>query len=186
MADYEVSAAYLDSVLGALSREARTVAFAELAPKTKEVLENVWSEPWHPALHLEAFAEAVVKAHSPEVLEELSYRAMKDRFESIIMPMLKKSLQTSNRSPAAILSRLSGLVEMGMRGLDILWEDEGNGGILQVKYPRAVSSTVDHSWRGVLRFIFEVTQSTAKVVQFWHSETRATLQYKITWPAPGA
>ena len=159
----------------------RVKAFAEIPPASLQILENVWSDAWHPATHLEAFAAAVVKVHGPETAEELAYRAMKDRFESIIMPMLKRSLETSNRSPAAILSRLGGLVEMGMRGLDILWEDEKQGGILQIKYPRGVTSTVDLSWRGVLRFVFEVTQSTAKIVEFFHSETRTTLQYKIVW-----
>ena len=183
MPDYEVSAAYLDSVVRGLSREARVKAFAEIPPASLQILENVWSDAWHPAAHLEAFAAAVVKVHGPEAAEELAYRAMKDRFESIIVPMLKRSLSTSNGSPAGILSRLSGLVEMGMRGLDILWEDEKQGGILQVKYPRGVGSTVDYSWRGVLRFVFEMTKSDAKIVEFFHSETRTTLQYKIVWTA---
>jgi hypothetical protein len=182
MSDYEVSATYFDSLLRGLKRGTLPQLLEVMDPATQAVVLNVWSDSWQPAVHLEAFGEAVVKVLGPEAFAELAYGAMKDRFEGIIMPMLKRSLETSQRSPSAILSRMTGLVELGMRGLEILWkENRPNGGILQIKYPRPVAAPVEHSWRGVLRFVFEMTQATGKVAEFMHLPDGATLQFRLEW-----
>ena len=180
--DYDVSSAYLDAVLRALGSKSLPAVREVLNPESIAVVENAWSDAWHPAIHLEALGEAVVKVLGAEAFENLAYRAMKDRFGAIVMPMIKKSLETTKRSPAAILVNLPGLVEIGIRGLDITWEAKGpSAGLLEIRYPRPVAAHVDHSWRGVLRFVFEMTQATGRVEQFVHSETGTTFQYRIVW-----
>ncbi len=180
MTDYEVSAVYIDALLRALGPKALPAVLEVLDASARPMVANAWSESWHPAGLLEALGEAVVTAHGAQALENLAYTAMKDRFGSIVLPMLKRSLETTQRSPGAILSKLGSLVEMAMRGLEIVWQPEGQGGVLQIVYPRAVAPHIDHSWRGVLRFIFEVTQP-AKGVEFSRSPDGTTLEYRLSW-----
>ena len=40
---------------------------------------------------------------------------------------------------------------------------------------------VEHASRGVLRFIFEVTQSTGRVSQFLQLPNGMTLQFRLEW-----
>jgi len=98
------------------------------------------------------------------------------------LPMVKSTLASSNRSPAAVLSKLEALVKVAMRGLDIIWKADGpQGGLLQVRYPRPVAPHVEGSWRGVLRYLFEVTQSTGRIEKSLQTPTGNTLQYLVSW-----
>ncbi len=183
MKDYEASAAYVDSLLRAVGWKALPPLLEVMDPAAKPMVENPFCEPWHPALHLEAFGAAVVQVQGAQPFEELTYRAMKDRFGAIVLPMLKKSLETTNRSPAAIFSKLGGIVEVAIRGMDIGWRlyDEGTGGILVFRYPRPVAAHVDLSWRGMLRFVFEQTQATGRISDFNRSDDGQLLEYRLEW-----
>jgi len=183
MADYEVSGAYVDAVLRSLkgSEHFDTIK-SKLTPPVREMVDNPWSETWHPALHLEAVGEAAIASIGLTAFEELAYAAVRDRFGAIVMPMLKSTLASTNRSPAAVLSKLESVVKVAMRGLDIMWQPESaTTGLLQVRYPRPVAAHVENSWRGVLRYVFEVTQATGRVERSRHSPGRNTLQYLISW-----
>lgn len=183
MADYEVSGAYVDAVLRPLRASEHFAAIKEkLAPPVLAMVNNPWAETWHPALHLEAVGDAAIAAIGAPALEELTYGAVRDRFGPIVMPMLKSTLASSNRSPAAVLSKLESVVTVAMRGLDILWKaDSPTGGLLQVRYPRPVTAHVEGSWRGVLRYVFEVTQATGRIERSRHSPTGETLQFLVSW-----
>ncbi len=191
MADYEVSGAYVDAVLRSLKSSEHFATIREkLAPPVREMVDNPWSETWHPALHLEAVGDAALASIGAAAFEELAYAAVRDRFGAIVMPMLKSTLASTNRSPAAVLSKLESVVKVAMRGLDILWQPDspassgvegGTSGLLQVRYPRPVAAHVENSWRGVLRYVFEVTQATGRVERSRHSPEGNTLQYLVSW-----
>lgn len=183
MADYEVSGAYVDAVLRSLRASPHFPTIKEkLPPPVLAMVDNPWSENWHPARHLEAVGEAAVAAIGGAAFEELAYTAVKDRFGPIVLPMLKSTLASSNRSPAAVLSKLEAVVKVAMRGLEILWQPEGpQGGLLQVRYPRTVAAHVEGSWRGVLRYVFEVTQTTGRVERSRHLPSGNTIQYLVSW-----
>ena len=183
MADYEVSGAYVDAVLRSLRQAPQFEAIKEkLEPPVRAMVVNPWSDPWHPALQLEALSEAALGLVGKEAFEQLAYGAVKDRFAPIILPMLKSTLASSNRSPAAVLSKLEASVKVAMRGVEILWKpDNEKSGILQVRYPRPVAPHVEGSWRGVLKYIFEVTQATGRVERSHQTETGNTLQYLVSW-----
>lgn len=181
MADYEVSGAYVDAVLRSLRERGRFPEIREkLDPATRAMVDNPWSETWHPAIQLEALGEGVVSVLGAPAFEELAYLAMKERYGAIVLPMLKSTLASSNRSPAAVLSKLEGVIKVGMRGVAILWKpDHDTAGMLQVSYPRKVATHVEVSWRGLLRYVFDVTQATGRVERSRHLEN--VLQYLISW-----
>jgi hypothetical protein len=183
MADYEVSGAYVDAVLRSLRTSPHFAAIkATLAPPVQALVDNPWSEPWHPALNFEAIGDAAIAAIGAPAFEELAYAAVRDRFGNIVLPMLKSTLASSNRSPAAILSKLEAVVKVAIRGIEILWKAESdNSGLVQVSYPRQVAPHVEGSWRGVLRYVFEVTQTTGRVERSRHLPHGKTIQYQVSW-----
>lgn len=181
--DYEASASYVDALLRALGRSALPGVIEVMDPIALPMVQDVYGEPWHPAVQLEAFGAAMLQARGPEAFEELTYRAMKDRFGAIVLPMLKRSLETTGRSPTAILGNLSGVIEVGLRNLDLKWKAaaDGKSGSLYITYPRPVAAHVDHSWRGMLRYVFEVTQATGRVADFDHSPNGKIVTYRLEW-----
>lgn len=183
MADYEVSGAWVDAVLRPLRTTEHFPAIkAKLTPPVLAMVNSPYDETWHPALQVEALVEAAISVVGAGTYESLAYAAVKDRFGPIILPMLKSTLASSNRSPVAVLNKLESAVKVAMRGLDILWKaDNETSGILQVRYPRPVAAHVEGSWRGVLKYIFEVTQTTGRVERSRHSEAGNTLQYLVSW-----
>lgn len=183
MADYELSGAYVEAVLRSLRSSPHFPAIKEkLAPPVLAMVNNPWSETWHPALHLEAVGDAAFSAIGAAAFEELAYGAVKDRFGPIVLPMLKSTLASTHRSPAAILSKLESVVKVAMQGITISWKADGpNEGLLQVSYPRPVAAHVEGSWRGVLRYAFEVTQATGRIERSRHSPDGAVLQYFVSW-----
>lgn len=181
MADYQVSGAYIDAVMRSLRERGRYPEIKEkVDPATRAMMDNPWSETWHPAIQLEVLGEAVVAVLGKEAFEELAYLAMKERYGNIVLPMLKSTLASSNRSPAAVLSKLEGVIKVGMTGLELLWKpDHDTAGMLQISYPRKVAVHVELSWRGLLRYLFEVTQATGRVDRSRHLEN--AIQYQISW-----
>ena len=143
MTDYEVSGAYVDAILRSLRASEHFAAIKEkLAPPVLAMVINPWSETWHPALHLEALGEASIAAIGVPAFEELAYAAVRDRFAPIVLPMLKSTLASTNRSPAAILSKLESSIKVAMRGVEIMWQvDSPTAGLLQVRYTRHEPST---------------------------------------------
>jgi hypothetical protein len=181
--DYQVSAAYVNALLRALSKDAVPGILEVIEPAALATMQNPWSDPWHPAIHLEALGAAVLKVHDGQVFEDMHYRAMTDRYADIVLPLVKRSLAANQRSPAPVLNALPGLIEMGMQGLETSWKKraDASAGTLYINYPRRVAPLVEHSWRGVLRFVFEFTQSNGKVTEFTQSPDGKIFQFKLEW-----
>jgi hypothetical protein len=187
MADYEFSSAYVDSIVRGLRRTGQLDALlANVSPAAVALAKDPYSETWQPALVLEELGEAAVALIGEAPFEQVTYRAMQDRFGPIVLPMLKSSLAASNKSPATVLKKLNDLVKVAIRGVEVFFQPDGaTAGILQVSYPRPVAPSVVRSWLGVLRFVFEVT-SPGEVKETFHAPHGATLQYRVEWqPAPG-
>lgn len=183
MADYEVSGAYIDAILRPLKRSnAQFAAFkAKLTPETAQLVENSWSSPWHPGAQYEAIQEAAASVLGLEAFSALSHEAVKERFAPIVMPLLQKGLAASNKSPAAILGKLDGLITVAMKGLSLSWklDEGGRSGTFIVNYPRPVPPSVESAWRGVLQYAFEISQETGKVER---ATTRGgAVEFVVSW-----
>jgi hypothetical protein len=180
--DYEVSGAYIAAVVQSLKAHEKWNALQEkLAPPVLEMVGNPWGKTWHAAMNLEQLGEAAIATVGSDAFYEAAYVASRDRFGPIVLPMLKKSLDDTNRSPVAILSRMSSLVNISMHHVEMVWKpDFGNSGMLQVNYPRPVAPHIIGSWGAVLRYVFEVTQSTGRVERT-RQPAPHILQYLISW-----
>lgn len=181
--DYEVSGAYIAAVAASLKSSPNFRELTEkLPPPVLEMVNNPWGLTWHPAKLLESLGETTIAVLGADVFQEAAYVASRDRFGPIVLPMLKKSLADNKGSPVPILSKLESLVNISMQHVKMAWKpDFGNNGMLQVTYPRPVASHVEGSWRGVLRFIFEVTESAAGRVERTRQPSPHIIQYLISW-----
>ncbi len=182
MAEFEVSSAFVDSIVRGLRKTEHFEAImAALGPEAAKLVNESWSAPWQPGRFYVELGAAAVQVLGEGPFEALSYAAVKDRFGPIVLPMLTSTLAKTNRSPAAVLSKLNELVKVAMRGLDILWEPAAeNGGVLQIRYPLPVGAHLGTSWRGVVRFIFEVTRP-GTIQAAHHTPDGKTLQYRLAW-----
>lgn len=183
MADYEVSGAWVDSVLRALKQGPHFEALREsLGAAALALVDAPWSTPWHPALHFEAVGEMAAELLGEDAFAALSAAALRERFGPIVLPLLERPLARAQRSPAALLSRLESVVTVAMKGVRFHWQPEGEtGGVLQVRYPRAVAPHVAGSWRGVLGYVFEVTEAAGRIEHAAQSDTGDVLSYRVAW-----
>lgn len=183
MADYEVSGAYIEAILKPLRRTGQFDAVRDrLQYPVTELADNPWSRPWHPGQHYEAIGEAGAAVLGLAPYAELTYGAVKERFGPIVLPVIQRAVTASGKSPAVVLAKLDGLISVAMRGLGVRWQQEGERhGILQISYPRAVSAHLEHSWRGLLKYVFEITQETGRVERSLQLPHRSTLQYLVSW-----
>jgi hypothetical protein len=182
MADYEVSAAYIDSLVRVVRGSGRVAEVAAVDSRVEWLMNNPWADNWHPAELLEVLGEAAVQVLGEPFLEEMAYQAMKQRFGGIVLPMIKSSLASG--TPATVFSRLDGMVKVAIKGIELGFRPDGDtAGVFTVTYPRPVAPHTQLSWRGVIRFIFEVTGKTATGVvdaQQRSADGRA-LEYRVRW-----
>ncbi len=183
MADYEVSAAYVDEALKPLREAGHLDAvLAELGPETALMVSKPWSSPWHRGAVWESMADAVVKVAGAPFFEEMIYQAVKKRFGPIVIPLLTSSLKKG--TPHALFSRLEGLVDVAIRGVQMRWDKKSDqSGVLWIFYPAPVSPSVEHAWRGLLRYVFEITQKAGEVNAFEIAASANVLEFRVSWPA---
>lgn len=181
--DYMVSAAYVDEMLKPIKAAGHFEALlAELGPMTSQMVLNPWSEQFHPAALTESLGEHIVKIAGEEFYAEMTYLTVKNKFGPILLPLMSSTLKKG--SPAGFFSRLEGLVDAAIKGVSMRWDKKSDlNGTLWVFYPRVVSPVVEHSWRGVIRFIYELTQRPGKVDAFQIAPAGNALEYRLSWPA---
>ncbi|MFT3838703.1 MAG: hypothetical protein QM723_17115 [Myxococcaceae bacterium] len=182
-ADYLVSAAYVDEMLKPIKAAGHFEALlAELGPRTSQMVLQPWSEPFHPAALTESLGEHIVKIAGEEFYAEMTYLTVKNKFGPILLPLMSTTVKKG--SPAGFFSRLEGLVDAAIKGVTMRWDKKSElNGTLWVFYPRVVSPVVEHSWRGVIRFIYELTQRPGKVDAFQITAAGNALEYRLSWPA---
>jgi hypothetical protein len=188
--DYFVSSAYVDELLRPLKGAGHFEAvLAELGPRTTQMVLKPWDEQWHPAVLTESLGEAIVKIAGDAFYSETVYKLVKNRFGPILIPLLSSTLKKG--SPAGLFSRLEGLVDAAVKGVGMRWDKKSErSGTLWVFYPRQVSPVLEYNWRGVIRFIFEITKHEGKIDAFQLSDSGNVLEYRVSWtdaiiePAP--
>lgn len=183
MADYEVSGAYIDAILKPIRKAKQFDAVrAKLQYPVTELADNPWSRPWHPGIQYEAIGEAGAAVLGLEPYAELTYGAVNERFGPIALPMIQRAVNASGKSPAAVLGKLEGLITVAMKGLAVTWRlDSERAGLLVIDYPRAVAPHLEHSWRGLIKYVFEITQETARIERSKQLSGGSSLQYLISW-----
>jgi len=180
--DYQVSAAYVDEMLKPVKAAGHFEALlADLGPRTAQMVVKPWSEPFHPARLTEALGEHIVKIAGEAFYAEMTYLTVKNKFGPILRPLLTSTIKKG--TPAGFFSRLEGLVDSAIKGVGLRWDKKSElNGTLWIFYPRVVSPVVEHSWRGVIRYVYELTQRPGKIDDFQIAASGNVLEYRVSWP----
>jgi hypothetical protein len=162
MADYEVSAAYLDTLLRALEKAGELGVIVQGDARLGDLAKDPYVTAWHPAELLESLGEGVVQAFGPERLAALTGEALTRRFGNIVLPMISSAVKAG---PGAVLSKLDAVIKVALRGVTVQWAADANGlgGVLTVRYPRPVAGHVAESWRGIVGYVLTATGRTGSV-----------------------
>lgn len=154
---------------------------ARCSPATRNAFENPYAARWHPGTVLAEFSEALLALSDPATFEALNYDMSKDSFGPILRPMVQVAMTITGRSPSTILSRVPASIAPAVRNVTSTWEPEGtHGGALSFTYPSDISRNSELAWRGVIRFIGELSGQPLRVTRLDFIASR-TLRFSLAW-----
>lgn len=182
--DYEVTAVYMSSLIKAMQAQGMSDrVLPALSPEVRAMANDPFAQRWWPAKYLEVLTLEMLRASGPAAMEELAYHNIKKRIGPLVTPMLRVAMALSGASPASLLSRLDASVKVAMRGFEVAWTPSGEkGGVVEFRYPRPVASHVEYAWRGVFRFVFEVSgTTTGRVERFEHVGEGRRMRFTVAW-----
>lgn len=156
-------------------------ALARCTPETRTAIENPYSTRWHPGAVLADFSEGLLAVSDAATFEAINFDMAKASFGPILRPMVQVALAITGQSPATILARVPASIEPGVRNVTCTWEPEGKtGGALSFGYPADISPNSEFAWRGVIRFIAELSGQPIQVTKMDFIAGR-TLRFTLTW-----
>lgn len=171
--------------VGGLARqlEKRGLTSAVLAhcqPETRAALASPHATREHAGRILMDLNEAIVKELGLEGFADLNYEATRASYGSIVRPVVLIALTLAGRTPATTLSRVPrGLSEV-LPGVKGTWTETGAAsGRLRIEYPSPVAAHTEYAWRGVLRFVAELSGTPARIDQVAHDG--GTLTFDLSW-----
>jgi len=180
--DWEASAVQL----AGLSKQAKArglyePALARCSAQTREAFANLYGARWHPSAVLAEFSEALLAVSDATVFEAINYDMAKASFGPILRPMVQVAFAITGRSPATILSRVPDSLAPAVRNVVGVWAPEGkSGGTLSFTYPTDISPNSELAWRGVIRFIAELSGQAIRVTKLDFIAGR-TLRFSLAW-----
>ena len=185
MADpFEVSAMHVNGmvkVLDALGYQARVAA--QVSPGTRAALERPYDARWHPGTVLVEVSNAVIALKGGPALEVMTYEMTKQSFGPVLRPLISVALALTGNDPASIFSRVGESLKVAMRGVEVHWDANGpKAGTLAITYPMALPPDAVESWRGVVRFLFELAKNPeGRVAQHEQANGARTLRLQLAW-----
>lgn len=155
---------------------------ARVSEATRAALERPWDARWHPGAVLVEASDAVVALEGGLALEAMTYEMTRQSFGPVLRPLISVALALTGNDPAALFSRVDESLKVAMRGVDVTWEREGRGGTLSLTYPIPLPPDSVASWRGVVRFLFELARcSTGRLAHHELLNGLRTLRLRLTW-----
>lgn len=185
MADpFEVSAMHVNGlvkVLDALGYRAEVQA--KVSPGTRAALERPYDARWHPGTVLVEVSDAVIALKGGPALEVMTYEMTKQSFGPVLRPLISVALALTGNDPASIFSRVGESLKVAMRGVEVHWDANGpKAGTLAITYPMALPPDAVESWRGVVRFLFELAKNPdGRVAQHEQANGARTLRLQLAW-----
>jgi hypothetical protein len=156
---------------------------ARVAPSTLAALNQPYGARWHPGQVVVDVSDAIVAVGGPSALEAVTYEMTKQSFGPVVRPLLSVMLALTGNSPASLFSRLHQTVGVAMRGVEVDWAATGErGGTLSLTYPITLPPESLNTWRGVVRFLFELAKcETGSVARHELINGGRTLRMWVEW-----
>ncbi len=180
---FEISSLHLSSVGKALKDAGiHDAAIGSLQPATRAALDEPNLQRWFAGSIVEDVWQTVATHFGFEKLAEINYRVAKQSFGPVVMPVIKVALALSGSSPASVAGRLESMLKLAIREVKIVWAASGaNGGTITITYPRPVVAVAEHAWRGVFRFMFEITGRQGGIDRVEVLEGGSQFRFAVRW-----
>ena len=178
---YELSAAYMNGLVTA----ANAGGFLDGALNTMTVEERSSyrqpaRQPWWDASYAEHLAATVGEVFGEYAVEQVGYTVVAE----VIGPLVKAQIEAalvSGAGPEALFARLNDLAKAAVRPLRVDWTPSGpTRGKLELTYPRLLKNETEVLWRGAIRYAFELTRRTGKIVKEGQPSP-GHLLYELDW-----
>lgn len=180
---FEISSLHLSSVKKALKDAGIYEAFtAQVKPDTRAALDEPNAQSWFPGSIIEDVWQALARQYGLQQLSDINYLLSKQSFGPVVMPVVKVALALTGNSPASVASRLESMLKLAIRPVKFPWvPTDANSGTIGIQYPRPVVAVAEHAWRGVFRFMFELTGRQGTIERFESLENGAHFRVAIRW-----
>jgi hypothetical protein len=180
VSEHEYSGTFVDAMMRAFQASPNAKRLeARLPFPAREIAKAPFASPWYVASKVDGLWATALATLGPTCLEDAGYQVIKDRYGPMMIPMHKKAM--AQKSPDAVLKVMQSMTEYAIRGVTMTYKPTGERlGIFAVAYPRAVAPQTAGTWRGVLRFVFEVT-APGKVTREDQKDGGKLLLFEVTW-----
>lgn len=181
--DWKSSAVYLAGLVKAIrSAGLLDAVLARIPPETRQLVDNPYGQRWHPWQHGAALATAVLDVAGPQALEDVTFVMARDSFGPILTPMLKIALTLMGMSPASLFTRVDQSIRPAVQGVTARWERTGeHTGLVSFEYPIVPPPFADTSWRGGLRFMFQLVGLEGQIAPCERRESGRVLVFAVSW-----
>ncbi len=137
-------------------------------------------QPWWDARYAEHLAATVGRVYGEWAVEQVGYTVVTDVIGPLVKEKIAAALSTG-AGPEALFAQLDELARAAVRPLRIQWTSASpTSGTLELTYPRALEKETQQLWRGAIRYAFELTRRTGKILGEGQSPP-GHLTYELDW-----
>lgn len=180
---YELSASYMNG----LQKAVRDAGYLEailvgLPADQRSAFTRPAMAPWWDAGFAEQLVLAVFKQFGERAVEQVGYGVVAETMGPLVMPQLQSLLQAGGGNPSAIFARIEGIIASAVRPVTAKWAPTGEKeGTLTLQYPKPIRRGIAFLWRGAVRYVFEITKSSGKIVTETLDEQSGNLRFAVSW-----
>ena len=157
-------------------------ALAVMRPETRAAIENPSSTSWHDGMVVLDLLVAVRQFASDEGVEALNYDAVKHSLGPVLAPFLKVTLALFGGSPESIFKRMNDSIGTVMKNVRAEWKPTGpSQGRLTLTYPDDVNDVSYASWKGSLRFVFDLCAVKGVITPRPAEATARSIVFDCSW-----
>lgn len=178
---YELSAAYMDGLVNAVRKGGfLDGALITMTESERASYHQPARQPWWDARYAEHLAATVGSVFGEWAVEQIGYTVVAEVIGPMVQPKLEAAL-ASGAGPEALFAQLDDLAKTAVRPLRISWTATGaSAGKLELTYPRELRPETQLLWRGAIRYAFELTRRSGKVVKEGQGPA-GHLTYELDW-----
>lgn len=160
---------------------------AKVSPETRRIVDNPYGARWHPARYGAELITAVLELAGPKAVEDLVFRVARESFGNIVGTMVRIAVSVADPSPSTVFSQIDRALASATQGIVATWEKtDDHSGTMHFEYPVVAPPFTDFTWRGSLRFMFELAGVEGDIAPCERDDGGRTLHFPITWKTPAS
>jgi hypothetical protein len=180
---YELSAAYMNGLVKSVRDAGMLEAILVGLPTD---LRSAFTRPamqsWWDAGFAERLVLAVYEQFGERAVEQVGYGVVAETMGPLVKGQIQTLLASGGSAPQTLFANLEQFISTGVRPVKAHWTLLGEKkGQLELEYPRPVRKGIPILWRGTIRYVFEITQTTGKIDFEKHDEQSGKLLFAVSW-----